>query len=268
MTPVQRFIKYCAIALAVCLILGIAAGTLGLLSALTGVGPLLRGDSEPVEVYEEFPGGADRLDMEIGAADIRIATGSTLSVQTDNPYITFQESSGTLVIQEKPHIANLEGSTLTLTVPEELVFDRAEITTGAGKIEAEALACSRLELELGAGLAEFHSLTVLEQVDLEGGAGKIVIHDGSLRNLDFDMGLGEADIVTALKGNCEVSAGIGALYLTVLGEPEDFTLRAEQGIGRVEVDGTFVSGERSLGTGPNVLEIEGGIGSVTVDFEN
>ena len=266
MTPLQRFIKYCAIVLAVCLIAGIAAGVLGLLSALAGVETILDLTAPPAQTQAEYS-SVQNLDMEIGAADIRIVTGDALSVQTDNPYITFQESLGTLVIREEPHIGNLESSTLTLTVPEDLVFEKADITTGAGKIEAEALNCSRLEMELGAGMAEFQSLTVLDQAELTGGAGKIVIHGGSLRDLDFDMGLGEADIVTALVGKGEISAGIGALHLTVLGSPEDFTVHAEQGIGRVEVDGSELSGERSLGSGPNVLKIEGGIGSITVDFE-
>lgn len=266
MTPLQRFIKYCAIALAVCLIAGIAAGALAILSALAGIETLVDLTTPPEETQAEYT-GIQNLDMEIGAADIRIVTGDTLSVQTDNPYITFRESMGTLVIREEAHIGNLESSTLTLTVPEELVFEQADITTGAGKIGAEALSCRRLELELGAGMAEFQSLTVLDQAELTGGAGKILIHGGSLRDLDFDMGIGEAQVTTALAGDCSVSAGIGSMYLTVLGDPGDFTVRSEQGIGRVEVDGARLSGKQRLGSGPNILEIESGIGPVTVDFE-
>lgn len=266
MTPLQRFIKYCAIALAVCLIAGIAAGALAVLSALAGIEALMDLTTSPEEAQTEYT-GIQNLDMEIGAADIRIVTGDTLSVQTDNPYITFRESLGTLVIREEAHIGNLESSTLTLTVPEDLIFEQADITTGAGRIDAESLACNRLKLEQGAGMAEFQSLCVLEQVSLEGGAGKIVIHGGSLRNLDFEMGLGEAQVTTALAGNCSVSAGIGSMYLTVLGDPGDFTVRSEHGIGQIQVDGARLSGKQRLGSGPNILEIEGGIGSITVTFD-
>lgn len=271
MTQMQKLIKYLAIALGLFLIVSIASGILAVLSAISGIGYLadevLSDDRSGVAFQESFSDQAKILDIEIGAADVSIVTGAELRVETDNPYISVKENTGTLIIREESHIAILEGSKLTLYIPEDMVFTKASITTGAGRIQAEQLSCRKLDLELGAGMAEFQTLSATDSADIDGGAGQILIHDGSLNNLDFDMGVGEGNIVTALTGQADITAGVGALYLTVLGAEEDYTVRAEQGLGRVEVENSTISGQSSIGSGPNVLDIEGGIGNITVDFE-
>lgn len=208
-----------------------------------------------------------RVELEIGGAEVLITRGDVLLVETDNPYITAEERSGTLKIEERSHIADLDSSTVTIYIPKELVFEDVDISTGAGRLQLDALACRQLELELGAGLAEIYDLTVEHSASIDGGAGKIVLHNGDLNRLDFDMGVGEADIVTALSGDSEISAGVGALYLTVLGDMADFTVDAQGGIGKVEVENTSVTLHETIGSGSTRLEIEGGVGSITVDFE-
>ena len=272
MTTMQKIIKYLAIAFGAFLIVSIASGVFGLFSVIAGVTSWTNNRESTVEIQDSafsgvFSDDVQILDMEIGAADIRIVVGDELYVETDNPYITAEEVNGTLVIKEKSHISDLDGSKLTIYIPEEMVFTKANITTGAGRIDAEQLSCRKLNMELGAGMAEFQDLTVTDKADIEGGAGQIVIHNGKLNDLSFEMGLGEGDVAAALTGNCEITAGIGALYLTVLGDEDDYTIHAEQGIGRVEVENRVISGDTTIGSGSNRLELEGGIGNITVDFE-
>lgn len=271
MTTMQKVIKYLAIALAVGLIVAIVGGVCSVLAAITGIASWNHRDQSGESAGTSFSGTISSevtmLQMEVGAARIWIKTGDELYVEANNPYITVADRNGTLYIQEESHIADLDDSSLTIYIPEDMVFDQVDMTTGAGLIDLEQLSCQKLELELGAGKAEFQKLTVTGKADIEGGAGQFILHNGQLHNLDFEMGVGEGDIVTSLTGSADIASGIGALYLTVLGNADDFTVYAESGLGRVEVDNRSISGEAVIGSGPNRLEIEGGIGNITVDFE-
>lgn len=260
-----------AIAFGAFLIISIVSGVVSILGILTGIGAWQNKTDVSVEqvdtCYGPFSAETDRLELEIGAADIEIATGDALALQTDNPYITVTEKNGTLVIKESSHVADLEGSFLRLSIPEGMEFDRVKLVTGAGRLQIGTLSCQNLECELGAGKTEIQSLTVTGEADIDGGAGQFIIHDGSIHDLDFDMGIGEADLFARLTGDSEITAGIGALVLTLPAKLEDYTIYPDQGMGRVEVDGMTVTGRGTLGSGPDRLELEGGIGSISVYFE-
>lgn len=266
MNAMQRVIKYLAIALAIGIIFSIVSGVLGAISLVAGIASV---GEEKVEAVDSAFGpfeGIENLSMEIGAADIYIRAGDELRAETDNPYIELTTRGATLVIREKSHFANLEGSTLILYIPEGLELSDVDMQTGAGRITCEALNCRELDLELGAGEAELGSLTVTGEADIEGGAGRIVIRSGSLSNLRFDMGLGEARITAAFTGSSRISAGIGSLELTLLSGREDYTIRTEQGIGRITLDGMAISGNSTTGSGNNRIELNGGIGNIDIDF--
>lgn len=267
MTPFQKCIKYLAIALGFFLIASMAAALLGFFGIIAGIGFLNDSRAQQQVTKQVFSEDILALDMEIGAADIRIITGDALSVQTDNPYITASEKHNTLVIREKSHVADLDSSTLTICIPEDMVLQDADIATGAGKLEIEALRCRELDLELGAGMAEIQYVEAEKSADIEGGAGQIIIHDSAMRNLNFDMGVGKAEIFADLSGRSEISAGIGNLALTIPASLADYTITAESGIGRIEVDGMHIIGNETLGTGENRIELEGGIGNINVYFE-
>lgn len=268
MTKLQKLIKYLAVAFGIFLTISIVSGVVSVLGILTGLsaGSNVAHSSDST-TFGPFSSDLDRLELEIGAADIEIVTGETLLVLTDNPYITAEERNGTLVIRESSHIANLESSSLTLQIPGGMTFGQVKLVTGAGRLRLETLSCRELEWELGAGQAEVQSLTVTGEADIDGGLGQFIIHDGSIHDLDFDMGMGEAELCLLLTGRCEISAGVGSLALTIPAALEDYTISAEQGLGRIEVDGMTVTGKGTLGTGSHRLALEGGIGSISVYFE-
>lgn len=243
----------------------IAAALLGIIATLSYLSK--RNPSETGLTTLTFSHNILALEMKIGAADIRILSGEQFRIETDNPHITAEENRGILVIREKSHIDDLENSTLTLYIPRGFLLEDAEIIAGAGKLEIEGLICRELDLNLGAGMAEIHSLTAERSADIEGGAGKILIHDSKLHNLDFEMGVGEAEIFSLLTGDAEISAGVGQLALTIPAHREDYTIRAKSGIGSIEIAGDGIIGQKTLGSGPDRIELESGIGNIHVYFE-
>lgn len=222
--------------------------------------------AEPVDTNVVITDPVSALEMEIGAADIRIEEGAEFRVTTDNPYITVSVRGETLVIREEPHAANLEGSTVTVYCPNDTVFARADIEVGAGVLRADILRCGELDLELGAGLTDIASLTVTGNAEITGGAGEISIRSGSLNQLDLELGMGKCAIRAALSGNAEIEAGVGKLDLTILGSREDYTIRTERGLGAISIDGQAVGGG-TTGSGPNRIQLVGGVGDIDLRFE-
>lgn len=238
-----------------------------LLALAVAVGVMLHPSAEPVDAqFGPFSGEVTALEMDIGAAEVRIVAGEALRAETDNPYITAKVQNGTLVIRERSHVAGLESSELIVYIPAEMVFDRVELENGAGRITAERLSCRELDMELGAGEAVFELLTVTGGAEISGGTGRIALA-GSVHDLEFHMGVGEAELRLNLTGETELSAGVGALNVTVPDMAmEDYTIHVEQGIGQVLLNGSAQSGSAGIGTGENHIDIEGGIGNVEIDF--
>ena len=236
---------------------------LGLMFCASGCG---RRAEDQVQTQVDISDGVYSLEMEIGAADIRIEESDQFSVSTDNPYITIDVVGGTLVIREKPHIANLKGSTVTIRYPKDTFFSRADIDVGAGVLRAFSLNCGELDLDLGAGLTRIELLVVTGETEITGGAGEIQIPAGSLNDLDLDLGVGECVLRAGLTGRTDIEAGVGKLDMTVLGNANDYTIRTEQGLGGITIDGIQV-GRTTIGTGVNQIDIVGGVGSIDLRFD-
>ena len=112
------------------------------------------------------------------------------------------------------------------------------------------------------------SLEVSGYADIDAGAGQLIVKDGSVNNLDFDMGVGETVITSLLTGNSSLDCGVGNLELNVKAPYENFTVNVEKGLGAVNINNQRVSSDSVLGSGSDKLEISGGLGNITVTFEN
>ncbi len=267
MTFLQKGIKYLAIAFAVFLTVTIIGGVLGMFGIFGGLfsSDAVSEDKKTYSVSSEI----HNLHIAINAADLSVKEGEVFSVESNLKYLTVEEKDGLLIIKEtKKFSATYNGAVLTVYVPAGTVFDKVDLTTGAGRLTIEKLCAETLDFELGAGEVSVGSLIATKSVDIEGGAGRITIASGLLKNLDLDMGVGQLNLTAALTGNCTMDMGVGASNITIIGNKTDYKLELEKGIGRITVDGKGVSDYGSSGNGENKVEINGGIGAVNVYFQN
>ena len=242
----------------------------GVIGIIVGVVLLISGGDAVLEESKTYSVSQNvrELDVEIGAADFTIVKGETLSVESNLRYLTVKEKNGCLQIEEKRNRSkDYEGATLILYLPEDFVFEEAEIATGAGVLKIDAFSAKKLTMELGAGEVEISKLTATEHAEIEGGAGKLTIKDGSLSNLDFEMGLGELNLTAAILGNSEIDCGVGKMNLTLKGGRETYSVILSKGIGNATVDGQNVKNGETVGGGANKLQINGGIGEISVEFQ-
>jgi len=266
MTSFQKAIKYLAIALALFLALNIMYG---IISAIGLIGSLFNGDSvnDNVRSYD-ISSDIQRLEIKINAADLSIKQGEVFSVESNLKNLEVSDKNGVLKIKEtKRSVSTYEGAVLTVYVPYDTVFEKANIITGAGRFTADVLSADKIGLELGAGEVLIETLNAASEIDIEGGAGQIKILGGTLYDLDLDMGIGQLEITSEFCGKCEFDLGVGESDITVIGHRDDYKIEIEKGIGNIKIDGKTVSDFGSSGSGDNKIAISGGIGAINLNFK-
>lgn len=122
-----------------------------------------------------------------GGAELVIKQGDFLKAGADSKYINCRQDGNKILITEKRQ--NLFGRSsksrkVTVYVPENMVFDEAEINVGAGTVTAETINAKRISLDIDAGEMIINSLNVTDEAEIDGGAGSIRIESGSIANLD------------------------------------------------------------------------------------
>lgn len=271
MTTAQKIIKYIAIAIAACLIVGIVSGIIQVVGLISNV--LSRNDEQTDEgnyINLIEMENVSVLDIELGYAQLTIKTGDKFKVETNDKSITAKlENNKSKLTLEEPQklIHSTDGATVIIYVPEEAVFDLVEIESGAGTIIVESLSVKKISLDLGAGKAEFDELFVTKAADIDCGTGLTVIKGGTINNLDIEIGVGKTEITSNLTGNCYIENGIGTANIKILNSQENYTVNTSSGIGTVSVNGQNISKDSTIGNGENLIKISGGIGNVSLSFE-
>ena len=207
------------------------------------------------------------LDIEIKAADFTIIESDEFRVESNIKKLKVSEENGVLKIADKTRFsANYKDAELKIYIPKNIKFEKADITTGAAKLNADTLSAKTLKLNTGAGKTEFDFLEVSEKANIKGGAGAISINDGTLNNLNLNLGVGELNMTAELKGKNDLKFGVGQSDLTLLGDKSDYCLNITNGVGRITVDGASSATYANSGNGENTVNIKGGVGTTNISF--
>ena len=210
------------------------------------------------------------LDIDVAFTNLIIKKGDFLIAETNNENINCKQNNQNLQIKEKQHnwfSKNNKGD-LVVYIPENLEFEKVKINAGAGKIQIENINTENLYLELGAGETIIEKLNVKDDCKIESGAGKVSILSGKINELNLDMGIGKFEATSDITGNSKINAGIGNLELNIQGNKENYTIKADKGIGSIKIDGKEVADDVTYGDGENTIKIDGGIGAIKIIFNN
>lgn len=268
MTVFQKVVKYLAMAFAIFLIVTIIGG---IITGLASVSFLFSGkESSSVGEMKDYPisGEASSLSIDLSGAELIIEPADCFSVQSNHKYISVKSENGKIRIHEtkKTFVVSPKGVTVILNIPRDYVFDYAQIDTGAGKVDIDTLSANVLELSLGAGRADIKNLTANSRADIDGGAGEITIDGGRLCNLDLEMGVGKLTLKSRIEGKSSLDYGVGETNLTLIGSREDYQIEIDKGIGDAELSGYDMRDDEVYGTGEHKIEIDGGVGSLKIEF--
>lgn len=225
MNTTQRIIKYFAIAFAALLSFSIIAaivfGALGIMSATK----LIKNNSQ-VGISceaEESP----CLQISLAASELVIKKGEKLSAESTYNKIEINQDGDKLVIAEKNvEIFGNYDRTTTVYIPEDMEFNRAGISGGAGRIYIESLKAKELEVALGVGE------TIIDNLEVE---------------------------------QAKINAGIGRISVKFASDDDKYAIKVNKGIGEVKFNGNSVSSDTWIGNGDNKVEISGGIGEINIE---
>lgn len=220
-----------------------------------------RGNVDFTETYQNV----SRIKLDIGASKLTIVQGETLTVEANGVSNRFTSKVNNNILRIEEHqnwFWNHHAGEITITVPQNVVLEELDIDCGAGKISIDSITARKLDLEAGAGLLEINNSN-FAITDIDGGAGEISITSSILRNLDLDAGVGKVSIDGEIYGKSEIDCGVGEVNLN-LGDASYYQFNIQKGIGSIRVNDTNYQSDTTLGSGENTLKIDGGIGSIQI----
>lgn len=273
MTSIQRVIKYLAIAFAIFIIVNIISAIFFGLYQFANILGLTKtsknNNLDKAQIIENIQNSdISTLNMDINFTELTIKTGEYLKVETNSKNITCKQNNESLYITENNHnwFTRDNDNELVLYIPENFKFEEVKINTGAGKIDIDTINAENLSLSLGAGKVKINNLNVSELTKINGGAGKVEILNGSVNDLKLDMGVGKFSITSKITGNSKIGAGIGKLDINLLGQEQDYTIKASKGIGSININGKNAKDDTEYGNGTSTIKVEGGIGSIDINI--
>jgi len=266
MNNFQKIVKVFAICLAVFIIVNICMAIFSGIALFTHLG---NNDNESLKEFNAVYENVDTLDIDIASSNIEIKTGNEFKVEASTKKdLICKQVDGKLKIEEKTSwfIHNTLMGDVVIYVPLGTILKEIDLDTGAGEIKLENIQAESLDLDHGAGVLKISNCN-FNKTDIDGGAGEIEILGSRLNNLDLDCGVGKVKMEAYVTGNSKLSAGIGKIHLTLLGDKEDYQITADKGIGSIKIENQECSSNTTYGSGYNRIKIEGGIGSIIVDYK-
>lgn len=265
MSSLSKIIKYFAIGLACFLIVVIFQGIFMAGSIVSGV--FFNNSNEGLNI-DKYDNNMNILSVSLANASLIIKEGDTFKVELgDSKNIKVkQEHNKIAVREEKYSFLNKHNNEVIVFVPKDMLFDKVYISSGAGEFNLESLWCKDLTLDLGAGKVNVKDFSVTHKASIDAGTGDLNIKNANINDLDLELGVGKATLEVILTGESDIEAGIGQLDITLLDSKDNYTIRAEKGIGDLKINGDNYSDETKYGNGTNYIDIEGGIGSIDIRF--
>lgn len=221
------------------------------------------GNSASVSGYSDIR----ELDIDVTCVEVYISKGEESDIVVDTSDIT-DKMRKDLVISQKDDKLKIElkdrkswdswaksqyksQGTLLIQIPEGMQFDESSLSIGAGVLYADDIQAKELDIEVGAGQVSLESFTA-DKMSLECGAGEASVRGDVVREADIECGVGSVTYVAA-------------------GSQQDYNYELSCGIGELIVGNDSFSGlgkECTINNGGSRnMEIECGIGTVTVVFE-
>lgn len=268
MSSTQKLIKNIALAFAFFLIVSIIGSIMFFYNL---IGDIFFGEKNLLEEPNiiEVSNKTDNLTIEVATTNLTIKQGKEFKVETNSSYIEVKQKGNQLTIKEEAQgIFNTKRIADTIIyIPKDIKLENTYLETGAGVVKIEYLNTSKLDFKLGAGKVDIKNIIVLKKSKIAGGTGQLNIKDSTFTDTTLELGMGEVNVKSELLGNTKINCGIGSSNITIIGKEEDYQIDLTKGIGSAKINNKSIDSNKSYGNGDNLISINGGIGSINVNFQ-
>ncbi len=278
MNSFQRTIKYIAIGFAIFLAIAIISAMInvGLIIASVVSGGTAFNKDKSVGFSEVFT-DVSSLEVSNSTGKLIILEGDTFKVEAENVSKNFQakvSSNGILKISDDNQAINFlwfhfngindPNSKITIYLPKGFIAEDIKLETGAGNVAIDGVKTGYLLLSAGAGNIVGTNI-IAEKVKVDGGVGNVNLEKVSFNDSDFDCGVGNLTVEGTLQGKNKFDCGVGDVNLDLTGDPKDYDIKVDAGVGNIRLNGEKISNEyRTNNSSPNSIDIDGGVGNVTI----
>ncbi len=266
MTPKQKLIKAFALALAIFLIASLALGAFTALDALLGTN-LRFGTQSDLFNFAAVSDDVTILDIDISSAELSIEAGSFFGICSHNENVTYYEDGNRLVVTDSKDFSHSSDGIVIIRIPRDRVFEKVEISAGAGEIDIEGLTAEDIKMTLGAGDVYIKELNALGSAAVSCTVGELTVKKGSVNNLEADFGIGDVELQCGLTGKCEIDCGLGDISIVLPGTEKDYRIEIDKSLASAKINGKSVKDDTTYGDGPNIIDIDGAVGAVSVETE-
>lgn len=214
-------------------------------------------DDSDVKVYQVSTAENMELTVELSCETFRMEPydGERIRVEvseTSDEYVTVRQKDQKLVVYSSGKDSHSEENGVILYYPENLAFQSADISIGAGSgFLAGELRTQKLNIEAGVGSLE--------------GSGKI-----ETQKCSVSVGVGDVSLEYLDAVEIDAECGLGDFEMTLAGAETDYNYDLECAMGDMEVGSEKYSGfaaDRKIDNGVDRnVELQCGLGSVTVGF--
>jgi hypothetical protein len=280
MNSFQRTIKYIAIGFAIFLAIAIISAIInvGLIIASVVTGGTAFNKDKSVDFSEVYT-DVSSLEVSNSTGKLTIQEGDTFKVVAENVSKNFHanvSNDGTLKISDNNQAIkflwfdfngiNNPNSKITVYLPKEFVAEDIKLDTGAGNVVIDGAQTGYLLLSAGAGNITGTNI-IAEKVKVDGGVGNVNLENVSFNDSDFDCGVGNLTVEGSLQGKNKFDCGVGDVNLDLTGELGDYDIKVDAGVGNIRLNGEKISNEyRTNNSSPNSIDIDGGVGNVTIEI--
>lgn len=227
------------------------------------------GDEETTSLYIEAGGGTirflesedDKIHVEADTSDYEVyRENGTLYVRGADEGFTFSIGNGFLI----------DAKDLNVYLPAGKVFENVSLYFGGGEVELGNLKAENLSLSVGAAQITADYLEVTDTLQVELGAGEILIHDGVFHDVETEVGAGNIEVCGKIAGNLSADTAMGNTEFVLYGKEEDHNYNVDCAAGEVTVGRESFAGlaaERVIRNGADsTFDLSCAMGSLSVKF--
>lgn len=234
MTEIQKIIKYCALALAVFLILIIVTTIVNIGYNILEKTDLINDDNSKILknniVISNNENEIREIDIDIKSSNIILKTTKNFKVETNNKDIKYSYEDDKVLIKQnnvnKWYLNKNNNSKLIVYIPSEIS---------------------------------------LEKINLKNNVGDIKIDFEKISNLNIDLDVGDIFVKSILGGKNIIKSNIGDINLELLLKQEDYKFEFDKDIGDTKLNNNKIKKDTIIGNGNNTLKIKTNIGDINVN---
>lgn len=264
MNVIQKLIKSFAYLLAFSIIFTLINGLLKVGSlVINPKGYKVNKDSlKSIEIIKE---SISEIDLKLESASIVFEEGNQLEVLSNGRKVKVTVDGNKLKINQdsKTFSTRKTIDTVKIFLPN-MNINTLSIKQDIGNFNIKNVLVDNLNLKLGVGDYRFENIEVLKEGDFKFGVGKVSFLNSKLTLTDIEVGVGKFEFIGTVLEKLELSGGIGKTDITLTDSLDNYKLDVEKGIGKIKLNNEPIK-DSIIGNGPNVIEIDAGIGEININ---